>query len=380
MSSGSSCHFCARANPAGSKFCNDCGEPLDLKPCSHCDAFNHVAVDSIGAAHPQPPPTRPFRVDPMLDPLERIPVALSDRLEARTERVAERASEAPPPLMPFAEAPDPDVDADVDWVDPRQQRAARLESSVRRRARAAYAATATLVLCAVAAAGYVAYDTGLLSPATDWAGRAGRSIVAASAAMIGEVRGARPGERADPSPPPTAAASGGSESGIAQSDSGTASPDGTSPRPGDGATRSGGAASAPADARTPVAAPTVATSPAEAPTASEAPAPLATRTLGDTSQASAAAMPPSRTARVERFTPGNARQASRATTETANKASRSARQDSAHAIARQAPRGPSSAAAAQPPVDKDAIATRRLIERDLAGFLPHLPNEPPPPR
>ncbi|HEY6826920.1 MAG TPA: zinc ribbon domain-containing protein, partial [Gemmatimonadaceae bacterium] len=99
MPSGSSCHFCARANPAGSKFCNDCGEPLDLKPCSHCDAFNHVAVDrcyqcgtpfeakqetlavpepttagaveSIGAAHPQPPPTRPFRVEPMLDPLER---------------------------------------------------------------------------------------------------------------------------------------------------------------------------------------------------------------------------------------------------------------------------------------------------------------------
>jgi len=36
--------------------------------------------------------------------------------------------------------------------------------------------------------------------------------------------------------------------------------------------------------------------------------------------------------------------------------------------------------AARPSVDKDALATQRLIERDLAGFLPHPPAEPPPPR
>jgi hypothetical protein len=395
MSSGSSCHFCARTNPAGSKFCNDCGEPLDLKPCSHCDAFNHVAVDrcyqcgtpfeakqeplavpepttvggaadSAVAAHPQAPPPR-LRVEPTLDPLERIPVALSDRLEARTERVAERVSDAPPPLMPLAEEPDPDADADVDWVDPREERAARSELRVRRRARAAYAAAAALLLCAVAAAGYVAYDTGLLSPAIDWARTAGRNIVAASAAMIGEVRGARRGERAD-SPPWTDASSGRSGSGIAPSDSATT----TSPPSGGGTTGSGGAASAAADSGTPSPAPAITAAPVEAPV------PLATRTLGDPSQPSAVGTSPSPTARVERPASGNARHASRA--ESASKASRSARNDSPHPSARQAPPKQSRSAPAQPAADKDALATQRLIERDLAGFLPHPPAEPAPPR
>src|SRR3569833_3304295 len=40
-----SCHFCTHGNPAGSKFCNQCGSPLDLKPCAKCEAMNHVAVD-----------------------------------------------------------------------------------------------------------------------------------------------------------------------------------------------------------------------------------------------------------------------------------------------------------------------------------------------
>jgi hypothetical protein len=56
------------------------------------------------------------------------------------------------------------------------------------------------------------------------------------------------------------------------------------------------------------------------------------------------------------------------------------RKDSPHPIARQAAPKPSAAAPAQPHVDRDALATQRLIERDLAGFLPHPPTEPPPPR
>jgi hypothetical protein len=36
------CPFCAHANPAGAKFCNECGSPLHLAPCSHCEAVNHV--------------------------------------------------------------------------------------------------------------------------------------------------------------------------------------------------------------------------------------------------------------------------------------------------------------------------------------------------
>jgi Double zinc ribbon len=34
------CSFCNHANPAGAKYCNDCGSPLHLKPCHQCDAIN----------------------------------------------------------------------------------------------------------------------------------------------------------------------------------------------------------------------------------------------------------------------------------------------------------------------------------------------------
>jgi hypothetical protein len=36
------CPFCKHVNPAGAKFCNECGSPLHLAPCPHCDAVNHV--------------------------------------------------------------------------------------------------------------------------------------------------------------------------------------------------------------------------------------------------------------------------------------------------------------------------------------------------
>jgi hypothetical protein len=34
------CFFCAQLNPDGSKFCNQCAEPLDLAACPHCKAIN----------------------------------------------------------------------------------------------------------------------------------------------------------------------------------------------------------------------------------------------------------------------------------------------------------------------------------------------------
>src|SRR5437773_1967311 len=36
----SKCLFCGHPNPAGAKFCNNCSEPLHLKPCEQCDAIN----------------------------------------------------------------------------------------------------------------------------------------------------------------------------------------------------------------------------------------------------------------------------------------------------------------------------------------------------
>ena len=35
-----SCSVCQHANPAGAKFCNECGFALGLEPCGHCDAIN----------------------------------------------------------------------------------------------------------------------------------------------------------------------------------------------------------------------------------------------------------------------------------------------------------------------------------------------------
>lgn len=36
------CPFCEHQNPAGAKFCNDCGSPLHLTPCEQCGAVNNL--------------------------------------------------------------------------------------------------------------------------------------------------------------------------------------------------------------------------------------------------------------------------------------------------------------------------------------------------
>ena len=37
--STSSCRFCPHVNPAGAKFCSECGSPLHVKPCPKCEAI-----------------------------------------------------------------------------------------------------------------------------------------------------------------------------------------------------------------------------------------------------------------------------------------------------------------------------------------------------
>jgi Double zinc ribbon len=44
-----SCRFCGSPNPEGSKFCNQCGSPLNLVPCARCEAINNVADDRCSA-------------------------------------------------------------------------------------------------------------------------------------------------------------------------------------------------------------------------------------------------------------------------------------------------------------------------------------------
>src|SRR5215212_9039099 len=36
----SQCSFCGHGNPPGAKYCNECGSPLNFKPCAACGAVN----------------------------------------------------------------------------------------------------------------------------------------------------------------------------------------------------------------------------------------------------------------------------------------------------------------------------------------------------
>lgn len=40
--SSAPCLFCQHANPAGAKYCNDCGSALRLRPCASCEAINDI--------------------------------------------------------------------------------------------------------------------------------------------------------------------------------------------------------------------------------------------------------------------------------------------------------------------------------------------------
>ena len=80
-----SCSFCSHVNPAGSKFCNECGSPLGFKPCPECEAVNSRdarTCHQCGAdLTPRPVPTQDSfeeRLDTLrryVDSLEGTPAA-----------------------------------------------------------------------------------------------------------------------------------------------------------------------------------------------------------------------------------------------------------------------------------------------------------------
>ena len=41
-----SCRFCPHINPAGAKFCSECGSPLHVKPCPKCEAITDASADN----------------------------------------------------------------------------------------------------------------------------------------------------------------------------------------------------------------------------------------------------------------------------------------------------------------------------------------------
>lgn len=92
---GFDCSFCAHRNPDGSKFCNECGSPLHLAPCPQCDAINNLSDErcnrcgaplSGGDAEPAPALAAASSGDAgSMEPAARagdpVPLALADRME-----------------------------------------------------------------------------------------------------------------------------------------------------------------------------------------------------------------------------------------------------------------------------------------------------------
>ena len=359
MMSSSICHFCTHGNPAGSKFCNQCGSPLDLKPCSQCDAMNHVSVDrcyqcgtafaaengllevagvgagSIAAAESAAAAravSPPLYDNPQLGPANRIPVALSDRIDASTERVAV-PGQPTHPLTPFAEAThSEDIADDDDWVDPRRLHAARKGlRAERRRHRVAQAALAGVCVFVIGAAAYYVLDAGVV-PRVVRMTRALGAVDERAANLPPATTSAQPAAPTPVAPAPEEATA--DQRAAPGANAGTASPSPAS------------ASSAPSRVST-----------------SSAPSPPATSATSPAPGASPASSPGTA------ITPSSAAPAlANAQAAERHAASETARRVSREPAARSRPATP-------PSDDKDARATQRLIERDLAGFLP-----PEPPR
>lgn len=353
------CHFCAHANPAGSKFCNQCGSPLDLKPCAQCEAMNHIAVDrcyqcgapfavaqdrefaevaasaagasagvpgaverSIESASPDQEPANPLP--------DRIPVVLSQRMDPAS-RPADALRHAR--VEPRAAAQDLPGAQDDAWIDSRRSIGTdRKTARVAQRRRATGAAFAAVAVCAIVGAGYYAYQAQMLPRVAD---------VARALRLSNETTSvATPAASSATSPPSPSATAGASPASTALGEStqgSTATPPAAiAPAP-SAATTGASAAGEPTEA-----APASAIPPASAPASASG-------------AAASASTPPL----------------------TSKPASRTSRRRN---VPRSAVPPSTPDSAAQPATDKDAAATQRLIERDLGRFLPPERMQQPAPR
>lgn len=345
-----SCHFCHQANPEASKFCNQCGSPLDLKPCPQCEAMNHVAVSQChqcGTAFPMADASAIDEASPAVGDAsaardvvraarttaagDSIPVALSTRIDAGAESAgAQRsgmASAAPlersaAPYTGPAASPEPIGIPAADVRSPQWR--------TPRRSGAPYAALVGVAVCVIAGATYYAYEARLLPAAImDWP-RAGATKDAASSVTTSPLPATEMPASAGPATTTTPEAP----------NAATIAPAVRPP-----------AAPPPGPAMAPAPRPQSATGTAQSRSAEPASA-----------EQSPTANQSSRTAPLDASAP--AASAGSAASDDTRASPRTARSTTRHGNA------PSQA-------DKDALATQRLIERDLKGFLP---PEPPPDR
>lgn len=83
------CRFCDHENPAGAKFCNECGSPLHLAPCKDCGAVNNLTDPHCwrcGGLLLPPSPRPPGDVDRDSAVIDRQLTALVERQYAAPER------------------------------------------------------------------------------------------------------------------------------------------------------------------------------------------------------------------------------------------------------------------------------------------------------
>src|SRR5215472_4630434 len=81
-----SCSFCSHVNPAGSKFCNECGSPLSFTPCTECEAVNPRGAQTChqcGADLTPRPVPAPDSFEERLDTLRRYVDSLEGTPAAR---------------------------------------------------------------------------------------------------------------------------------------------------------------------------------------------------------------------------------------------------------------------------------------------------------
>jgi hypothetical protein len=118
------CRFCSHPNPESSKFCNECGSPLNLVPCAQCEAVNNLADarcaacgaplhESADAEVPEPALEMAVAEVHAAAPGGAVPVAFADRLEHAdahgpdTAWVPRSPGEHPVPSRDFTFTPGP---------------------------------------------------------------------------------------------------------------------------------------------------------------------------------------------------------------------------------------------------------------------------------
>ena len=94
--SSPTCRFCEHRNPEGSKFCNECGSPLHLALCPRCEAVNNMSAEQCfqcGASLLPPLPDNPAALDAAAQPSSHA-AAIDTRSASIPLAFAERLSEA----------------------------------------------------------------------------------------------------------------------------------------------------------------------------------------------------------------------------------------------------------------------------------------------